>query len=363
MITKLGFDIEISKSQTQKTGTTENKESTQATSDSIMDSSFYQDTNSLSIEEAFNKINSSSLFNQSVKITQSKHDMSGLDKMLNGQRGKAVVDIDADGTFEQVDMAEAIANSFDSELDLYIQEQLVYAVKTYGSATDDTGFLGEDSLEYLRSKGIIANNVMTEGGLENKVWSFSLVDENGNILEDENGAKGSIIFADGLNADGYAQGVELELSSILDQLGYDCISKADFIGNEEEYQKTLQQVEEKINSGQYQGKDSIEDVYGELGVYIRGRFKDKNELATLAALQAEGSMKKDKDGLDNALEKLYNQKLEAAIQKYKTENDGVEPTGSEYDSIVQSIGQELSKTYEQEDIIAAQQQIVKPVVK
>ena len=133
--------------------------------------------------------------------------------------------------------------------------------------------------------------------------------------------------------------------------------------DEEEYQKTLQKVEEKINSGQYQGKDSIEDVYGELGVYIRGRFKDKNELATLAALQAEGSMKKDKDGLDNALEKLYNQKLEAAIQKYKTENDGAEPTGSEYDSIVQSIGQELAKTYEQEDIIAAQQQIVKPVVK
>jgi hypothetical protein len=66
--------------------------------------------------------------------------------------------------------------------------------------------------------------------------------DNAEILEDAAGKKGSIIFADCLTSDGTAQGAEMNLSSILDQMGYECVSKADFMGQEQQYYDLLENI-------------------------------------------------------------------------------------------------------------------------
>ena len=74
-----------------------------------------------------------------------------------------------------------------------------------------------------------------------------MVDDLGNIIEDTMGNKASIIWGDWVIPDGFAQGAELNLSSMLDLMGYECISKADFIGHDAEYQQLLSTVESEMN--------------------------------------------------------------------------------------------------------------------
>ena len=87
-------------------------------------------------------------------------------------------------------------------------------------------------------------------------------------MKDSNGKKGSCIFADCLVPDGSAQKCEINLASILDQMGYDCISKADFIGKENDYMELISKVENNINNGSYhelnkgQQAQTITDTYG-----------------------------------------------------------------------------------------------------
>ena len=96
--------------------------------------------------------------------------------------------------------------------------------------------------------------------------------EEGNVMVDENGNEGSILFGDWVIPDGYAQGAEQNLSSMLDLMGYDCISKADFIGNEDKYDQVLSIVEENIKNGAYSYSDKkVSDIYGEAKAFASGQ--------------------------------------------------------------------------------------------
>ena len=194
----------------------------------------------------------------------------------------------ADEELESVKLLDAIVDSFDSELDLYIEKQLQDIIATYGpgSMYNLKAIFGNPkspaSLELARL-GIRMDGIGDHDLWQNRTYSFSLIDmsglpedatddelldylysEDATILEDANGKKGSMIFAVCLTADGTAQGAELNLSSILDQMGYECVSKADFIDNPEAYHKLMSDIENGLQNGLYKSSgETINDKYGE----------------------------------------------------------------------------------------------------
>ncbi|MBR6163238.1 hypothetical protein IKQ26_05075 [bacterium] len=248
------------------------------TVESIFGDDFYKDDTNISAKQAITNMKNSSLYDDTVACY--------FDRMANAAEGlksneswRISMDQDGDGQTESVALADAIASSFDSELDLFIEEKVEEVVKKYGACSKQ--YLSEAALRELASYGIRVDAVGDDEKTTNRAYAFSLVEipeehkgdayewlynteegKNAKVLEDANGKKGSYIFADCLIPDGYAQGAELNLSSILDQMGYDCVSKADFIGKESEYNKLLSEVETRLQNGEYKGGQSMNDLYG-----------------------------------------------------------------------------------------------------
>lgn len=230
------------------------------------------------------------------------------------------MDIDGDGILEDgVSIADAVALSCDSELDLYIQKELENIFDKYNCYNLKQLFGKADAaaLKELERLGIRADAVGDDSAWQNRTYAFSLVDtsafgdekkarlnelankneysltadekaeleklenelheilyaDDAKILEDEFGGKGSMIFSDCLIPDGTAQGAELNLSSILDTMGYECISKADFIDNPDAYFELMDEIALQIADGAYtpseynengEARDtSIRALYGE----------------------------------------------------------------------------------------------------
>jgi len=223
----------------------------------------------------------SSLFNRSVVDGS-----YAVNDIINNKEWRVDMDTDGDGEIEDgVAIADAIASSFDSELDLYIQEQLENIMEKYNCYNLKALFGAPDSqaLKDLARLGIRADAVGDDSAWQNRTYSFSLVElpdnieelsdeellelvysDDAKILEDKNGKKGSIIFSDCLIPDGIANGAEINLSSILDVMGYDCISKADFVNNPDEYYELLDAIGENLTNGAYTSSGTtIKDIYGE----------------------------------------------------------------------------------------------------
>lgn len=297
----------------------------------INDSSYYQDDKNLSASEAIDYLDGSSLFhtNKYEEVTGNRKEiLKGLDCVANGGRYKIDMDTDGDGEMENVSIAEAIASSFDSELDLYIQEQLTKVLGKYGHKIK-SGFLSDAAVAELAEMGIQVNKI------NNRVYTFSLVDENGNVLEDENGNKGSIVFSDCLIPDGYAQGAEFNLSSILDVMGYDCISKADFIGKESEYYEVISQVESNLDNGLYKsGTQKVENIYGEVQTSwspsshgTSGSGQASGELNEQTQELAKQELQKIIEDKQKEIQKAYDEELKREKQAYMDEHDGLEASG------------------------------------
>lgn len=258
-------------------------------SGSVFDSSYYNDSNNTTAAQAIqNLINNSSLFGSSVGAYQSRM-VCGVEQLVNNEEWRIAMDTDGDGEQESVKLADAIASSFDSELDLYIQEKVNDVIEKYG-ASSLVGYLTEPALKELASFGIRVDSIGDLESITNRTYSFTLVEvpddiaaqgadaihdwlynteegKNAKAIEDANGKKGSYIFSDCLIPDGCAQGAEVNLSSILDQMGYDCISKADFIGKEDDYFKLMETIEQdRLNgwsSGMFKfGDETMSDLYG-----------------------------------------------------------------------------------------------------
>ena len=225
-----------------------------------------------------------------------------IDEFLQNKEWLVTMDVDGDGQItgneENVQIADAIALSFDSELDLYIQEKLEEVINNAGEQNLRNLFGTKDSIgvKQLALLGIRIDAVGNASSWQNRTYSFSLVelpddlkakiaeagndedkinaiydevydavyDKDAKILTDKNGKKGSMIFSDCLIPDGVANGAEINLSSILDTLGgYECISKADFIGREDDYFELMDNLETMINNGEFEGTSTIADLYSE----------------------------------------------------------------------------------------------------
>ena len=249
-----------------------------------------------SVTDAINSLLDSELFqNQGIKDGAS-HIMKDV---IQNTQWKVDMDADGDGVVDQgVNLADAIAASFDSELDLYIEDQLHAIMEKYQCYDIKALFGSENSqaVKDLAALGIRADAVGDDAEWQNRTYTFSLVEvpegfenlspeeqmeivysDDAKILTDGNGKKGSMIFSDCLVPDGNAQGAELNLSSILDTMGYDCISKADFVGREEDYHSLIQEIGEDIVNGEYTSDGTTHaDIYTEktLKIWVATRARD-----------------------------------------------------------------------------------------
>ena len=243
----------------------------------------YKDDENKSAKEAFAALTEAGILNEQYYDRM----VCATEKLV--QNNDWMISIaDENGNISDVALADAVAASFDSELDLYIQDIVGEVMAKYGTCSK--GYLSDQARAELAAKGIRVDSVgqgdEENGSNTNRVYSFSLVElpanfesmspeeqmefvysDDAKIVEDKAGNKGSYLFADALIPDGYAQNAEINMSSILDTMGYDCISKADFIGadgkfNQAEYDAMLSEVGDLVNSGELTGSDKISDIYG-----------------------------------------------------------------------------------------------------
>ncbi len=357
---ELGKVKKIQDTQTQSASSSSSSRSSSSSAASsssgrgrVRDSVFYDDDRKMSVKEIYSRFDNSSLFKGVSYSIDSGLLSSEIKSFQENNSWRISMDTDGNGEYKEVGLLDAIANSFDSELDLYIQDKLEQVIAKYGSCS--TQYLSDKALAELKSYGIVVENV----GTRNRVYSFSLVDEDGNVLTDANGKKGSIIFGDCIVPDGYAQSAEVQLASILDCMGYDCISKADFIGREDEYWEVLAQVQENINNGLYEGKGNTNSIYKNVndianalsylwggnghfsGEYL-GSGVGSGQVGAGSGQVGAGS---GQEVIDKQTEKAnqtseYTKKLNKAIAQYREEN-GVEPTGVELRMIESSVQREL----------------------
>lgn len=242
------------------------------------------------INEAYSSIKNNSLFAGDGVGAYEDRMKCAIERLQDNDKWTVNTYNEETGEYEDQKLLDAIADSYDSELDLYINEivrDVMYNIGendqvNFGSCSKS--YLSDAAIEYLASKGIRADAV----GDTNRTYVFSLVkmpskeqiekmtteeimshvySDDAEILTDEKGNKGSIIFSDCLIPDGYAQGAEFNLSSILDEMGYDCVSKADFKGfTEAEYFEYINGMEDLIQSGEFDkySNEGLDKLYGQI---------------------------------------------------------------------------------------------------
>lgn len=233
----------------------------------------------MSAKDAYSMIMSDKDFFTGTYSTSFEQTVCGIQKIVENQDWK----VNVNG--EDMRLVDAIADSFDSELDLYIESvvQEIIGRDGLGSTTkfENSGFLSPDARREMAAKGIRVDAIGdSDGKFTNRVYSFSLVDmsecpkgvdpyewmyseegKEAKVLTDANGNEGSIILSDCVIPDGYYQGAEVNLSSILDAMGADAFTKADFIGKEDEYNKLISDVEAGLANGKYSAGQSLNDLY------------------------------------------------------------------------------------------------------
>lgn len=348
----------------------------ETTVESIFGDDYYNDNTNVSASEAISRMKKSSLYDETVGCYFDRMSRAA-EGLKSNESWRISMDTDGDGQTESVALADAIASSFDSELDLFIEEKVEEVIKKYGHCSKQ--YLSEAALKELASYGIRVDAVGDDDKTTNRAYAFSLVEvppehkndaynwmynteegKNAKVLEDKNGKKGSYIFADCLIPDGYAQGAELNLSSILDQMGYDCVSKADFIGREGDYTKLMSELETRLSNGEYKGGQSINDLYGNRKDILTavsnlwgghgsapgvGNYGGASSAAEALKAKAE-EMKEKANKLRDEL--FYREML---IEQYRSEN-GHMPTGSALVEIQNKAKDMAENTYKYSDTFA-----------
>lgn len=336
------------------------------TASNVFDDNFYKQNKTTSLREihdtnsaqqtaleALNYLDGSGMFSSKLNFGDART-KAGLVQLVNGERGTINVDADYDGVKEEINLVDAIAASHDSELDIYIEEQLNYILSKKGGEIKG-GFLSEDTVEYLKSKGIQVDKI------NGRTYTFSLVDSDGNVLEDENGKKGSIIFSDCVIPDGWADATEVNLGSILDTLGYDCVSKADFIGKEADFEKLMSTVESNLQQGLYKGDTKVEEIYGDAQTFS-GHFENLSKDITNTNaefsendddIKDDKNIKNDKDFRSSVL-KYYRSVLKDKKEEYTKTHEDEKIQGENFkylksqakDAVVKQYGNDAKKVLE-----------------
>ena len=320
----------------------------------------YKDTAEKSAEDAFADLTAAGVLNDPEYY---KTMLCATKELVQNDQWKISI-ADENGNISDQNLADAVAASFDSEIDLYIQAEVEKVIKEYGQSSK-VGYLSEKGIAALAAKGIRVDAVgqgdEENGSNTNRVYSFSLVEvpdnfetlspeeqraivyaDDAKIIEDKAGNKGSYLFADALIPDGCAQNSEVNMSSILDQMGYDCVSKADFIGSdgkfdEAEYQAMLSEVGDMVNSGEYSARETITALYGntrEICDAIKKLWNGDGAHPGQTVYGGSGNGKSDKaKDLDKKeKEKEINDKYETILSSKKAaykEEHGEDATGKD----------------------------------
>ena len=332
------------------------------------------DSTEVDAATAINNMAKSSLFEgENVKCYYDRM-VRAAEKLVNNEKWRISMDTDGDGTIESVALADAVAASFDSELDLYIQDIVSEIMDKYGTCSKS--YLGEKARKELAARGIrvdsVGDGTEEDGSITNRVYSFSLVElpenademtidelyaavysDDAKIVEDANGKKANYLFADCLIPDGCAQGAEVHLSSILDQMGYDCISKADFIGREDEYMALMGEIENYIQSGAARGTTTIDQLYGntkEIGLSIKNLWGGSGSApgqygigGTETLTESERLLAEKEEEQD--ISEYRKELLEKAIDEYKQENNGEEPDSIEMQNIENKVDMQVKSKF------------------
>lgn len=137
---------------------------------------------------------------------------------------------------------DQMAASYDSVLDVVLDERFKEAMDTFerefcektGRDFENGGFTF--NWDYIMKH--YATRLLNEYNIsivQTAIGCFqvSLVDNDGNVIQDENGCLAQVQKRDIMIPDGVAQRAELNCSALLDTMGYDIISNLDF--NEEEW--------------------------------------------------------------------------------------------------------------------------------
>ncbi len=326
------------------------------TSKRVKDDSYYQDSNNLSSKKSLCTLADSSLFAGEGMKDYMDRMTNAIDHIDQNEKWRISMDVNGDGTPDDVKLTDAIRQCGDSELDLYVQAKVDEVMKKYGHCSK--GYLSEDAIADLKAAGIRVDSVgASDGTNTNRAYAFTLVDEEGNVLQDENGKAGNYIMADCLIPDGYAQGAERELVSILDTMGEDLISKADFVGRESDYYDVVAQVEANIQSGAYESGGSIDTLYGNIKDAQEavkqlwgGHGSAPGATSSSSGNTVEGDplgdelVNPEEAANTNAAQSAYEARLETAIAEYKAMN-GKDPIGNDLAQIQTQVKSQVASYY------------------
>lgn len=151
---------------------------------------------------------------------------------------------------------DTIAASYDSVLDLVLDEKFNNAIRDMGISRDDWNWdsiIKNYGARLEKEYGIVINKTS-----DRNYW-VSLVDENGNVIQDERGHLAQIKKTDCMLPDGLAQDVEKFASAAIDAMGYDCVSILDF--TPEEYALIKEMASLDIKNSELGTASSIKDKY------------------------------------------------------------------------------------------------------
>ncbi len=276
-----------------------------------------------------------------------KNVLSNVNAGLNS--GCMISVTNAKGEEEQVELNQAIADSYDSVLDMVLKQKLEKVLGT-----------GSWKIENLKTPQVQAK--LKKAGIEFKVldhriYTFSLIDDEGNVIQDENGKLGQIIMTDKVLPDGYMQGVDKNWNAILDAVGYNCVSELDFTAEE---WNQIKQLAELDNSqlGSSSGKKTT-DIYKNAKVVVAGKFGGKGGGSTpedAAALLAEEASLFAFEEEEMLKDKLEAQKiLETKAEKEKEEIEKEEDQAGKKDGRISVSKAKYNKMLEQKVQTLAQE--------
>ncbi|MBQ8848112.1 MAG: hypothetical protein IJ003_04130 [Candidatus Gastranaerophilales bacterium] len=186
-----------------------------------------------------------------------------------------LMDYDGDGNMEQYESGAALAKTWDSELDVYTYEIICDVLGLdSGVYHNVAAYLNETNIAKLRERNIECVK------LDNRTYSFALVDDNGNVLVDENGNRADFIgLTDWIVPDGSFQQIEINFAAMLDMAGADMKTKADFIDpetgifDEAGFNAFMKEMQERVDNDYYKAGDKpikLDSIYG--GRNGRGSF-------------------------------------------------------------------------------------------
>jgi hypothetical protein len=159
------------------------------------------------------------------------------------------------------------AQSYDSVLDLVLDAKLQAAIADIFKGDTDPNW------DRLASSGN-AGRLLRDYGIKvvkcaDRQWCFSLVDEKGNVIQDEDGHLAQVYKNDYLMPDGQCQQNEVHVSAALDAMGFDCWSVLDLSAEEYEMVKEMAMMKnsELGSSSNFTGDNELAIRNEVLGTY------------------------------------------------------------------------------------------------